>query len=190
MGLSLITITEYKNYVGITSPNQDTIISSLIPKVSQLVKTYCRRTFVDYYDESKVEVFSGGERLNLSESPVVQVASVEYSTDYGNTYTSLTEYTDWVLDVKTEQIVPISTTGEFRKLVNGYKVAYTAGYETLPEDLKLAVLDLISYYMKNDGAIHSTKTPGSNTTQIEFISTTSLPSHIKRVLDLYVLNYN
>jgi uncharacterized phiE125 gp8 family phage protein len=190
MGTSLITLAEYKNYVGITSPTQDTIINSLIPKVSQLVKTYCRRTFVDYYEDSKVEVFSGGTRLNLGESPVVQIQSVEYSADYGNTYSSLTEYTDWVLDTETEEIVPLFATGEFKKSVNGYKVTYTAGYEEIPEDLKLAVLDLVSYYIKNDSAIHSTKSPGSNTTQIEFISTTSLPSHIKRVLDLYVLNYN
>jgi hypothetical protein len=94
------------------------------------------------------------------------------------------------LDRETEQIVPINPQGQFTWSVNGYKVVYTAGYETLPEDLKLAVLDLVTYYLKNDAAIHSAKAPGTNSVQIEYISTTNLPAHIKRVLDLYTMNYN
>jgi hypothetical protein len=74
-------------------------------------------------------------------------------------------------------------------MINGYKVSYFAGYEVVPEDLRLAVLDLVTYYRKNDGAIHSTKAPGTNAVQIEYISTTSLPAHIKRVLDFYVADY-
>lgn len=190
MGISLITLNEYKNYVGITSPNQDTAISTIIPKVSELVKTLCRRTFKDYLDDAKTEYFEGGECFNLAEAPVVQIMSVEQSTDYGSTWTSLTEYTDWVLKKKTEQIVPVNPTRYFEDLVNGYKVMYTAGYETLPEDLKLAVLDLVTYYLKNDAAVHSSKAPGTNSVQIEYVSTTNMPAHIKRVLDLYVMNYN
>lgn len=68
-------------------------------------------------------------------------------------------------------------------------MSYTCGYETLPEDLKLAAFDLVTYYRKNDGAIHSPKAPGSNSVQIEYISTASLPAHIRRILDLYVADY-
>lgn len=188
--MDLVNLEEYKTYAGITNPNQDDVITSLIPKVSQLVKSYCRRTFLDWVDEQKTEVFNGGEFFNLSEFPVISVSTVEYSSDYGQTYTALTEYTDWVLDRSTEQIKPLSPLGLFTPVINGYRVTYTAGYETLPEDLKLAVMDLITYYLKNDAAVHSTKAPGTNSVQIEYISTTSLPSHIKRVLDLYMANYN
>jgi hypothetical protein len=59
----------------------------------------------------------------------------------------------------------------------------------VPADLKLAVLDLVTYYRKNDGAIHSTKAPGTNSVQIEYVSTASLPAHIRRVLDMYVADY-
>jgi len=188
MGLNLITKVEYKAYVGITSPNEDVIIDSLIPKVSQLIKSYCRRTFIDYVNESKVERFNGGDLFYLKEYPILAVDSVEYSTDYGQTYTSLTNYTDWVLDASDDAIKPISAS-TFQVLVNGYKVTYAGGYETLPEDLKLAVFDLVTYYRKNDSAVHSSKAPGTNTVQIEYISTTNLPAHIKRVLDLYVTDY-
>lgn len=190
MASNLITLNEYKTYVGIISPTQDDAISAIITKVSQLVKSVCRRSFVDYTDEVKTEIFSGGDSFTLQEFPVIAVANLEYSSDYGANYTSLTEYTDWVLDRQTEQIKPISANGVFDYAINGYRVSYTGGYETLPEDLKLAVLDLVTYYLKNDSAVHSSKAPGTNSVQIEYISTSSLPAHIKRVLDLYMSNYN
>ena len=187
MGANLITKAEYKTYASITSVNQDAEIDLLIPRVSELVKTYCRRTFVDFYDEAKIEMFEGGYgSLILKETPVTQVISVQQSTDYGQTYTKLTKFTDWVQS--NDFVVSVNPRG-FEPLINGYKVSYFAGYETVPEDLKLAVLDLVTYYRKNDGAIHSTKAPGTNAVQIEYISTTSLPAHIKRVLDLYVADY-
>lgn len=184
----LITRQEYKAYKGITSPNQDTAIDTLIPKVSAFIKNICRRSFVDYVNDPKTETFKGGPYLLLTESPVIQVLSVEYSSDYGNTYTELTEFTDFVLDVEEEKIVPISSTA-FPLIVNGYKVSYFAGYETLPQDLKLAAMDLVEYYLRNDMAVHSPKAPGTNSVQIEYISTTNLPAHIKRVLDLYMAHY-
>jgi len=189
MGLNLITKAEYKAYAGISSTNQDAEIDSLIPKVSQFVKTYCRRSFIDYVDEILTERTSGGfDKIILKETPVVQVLSVEKSTDYGKTYSTLTEYTDWVLDTEDSSIVSLSVTG-FEKLVNGYAVSYYAGYESVPEDLKLAIMDLVTYYRQNDGAVHSSKAPGTNTVQIEYVSTTNLPAHIKRVLDQYVADY-
>lgn len=184
---NLITRAEYKAYANISSTNQDAEIDSLIPKVSQLVKTYCRRSFIDYVDEARNETFEGGYgTLLLKETPVTQIISVQKSTDYGQTYTKLTKFTDWVQSG--DYVVCIDPRG-FEPLVNGYKVSYFAGYETVPEDLKLAVLDLVTYYRKNDSAIHSTKAPGTNAVQIEYISTTSLPAHIKRVLDMYVADY-
>ena len=187
MANDLITKAEYKTYAGITSVNQDTEIGFLIPKVSDLVKTYCRRTFIDYYTDVKTEVFDGGfNELLLKETPVVSVSSVQYSDDYGQTYTSLVKYENWVL--KGDSIVCLNP-GGFKEAINGYRVNYFAGYDVVPGDLKLAVCDLITYYRKSDMSIHSTKAPGTNSVQVEYISTTTLPAHIRRVLDNYVADY-
>jgi len=190
MGKNLVTKTEYKTYAGISSTNQDAEIDLLIPKVSELVKTYCRRTFVDYTDESLTQKSNGGfDKIILAECPVVQVLGVATSTDYGKTYTDLTEYTDWVLDTEDNTIASLAV-GGFAKLINGYQVTYYAGYEAVPEDLKLAVLDLITYYRKNDGAVHNNRTPGGGgSVQLEYIMNTNFPAHIKRVLDQYVADY-
>ena len=188
MATELVTLAEYKAYANITSTNQDAAIKNLIPKVSALAKNYCRRTFNDYVDDAKVELFKGGNYLLLSEYPVLAVSSVEMSTDFGKTYTSLAEYTDFVLDVEEATIKPLNTLSTFTPHINGYKVTYTAGYEELPEDLKVAVLDLVTYYLKNDMAVKSQRDAGSNTVQIEYITKNTLPSHIARVFDLYVAN--
>jgi hypothetical protein len=187
MATNLITKANYKAYIGISSNNQDAEIDLLIPKVSEFVKTYCRKTFVDFYDEAKVETFHGGfKTILLKETPVVNINSVQYSADYGQTFTKLTKFTDWIQDG--DSVLSINPYG-FKEQPNGYKVTYFAGYETVPQDLTLAVMDLVTYYRRHDASVHSQKNPGSNTVQIEYISTTSLPAHIRRVLDQYTADY-
>lgn len=193
MGLDLVTKAEYKAYAGISSDTLDTVITAIIPKASELVKSICRRTFVDYVSDAKVEISSGNNRprIYLQEYPVIAISSVELSTDYGATYSSLIEYTDYVFDLEDGSIIALNSTNSvFTKYINGYKITYTAGYEEIPADLKVAVLDLITYYIKNDASVHSNKSLGGNTVQIEYITTTSLPAHIKRILDLYTGSYD
>lgn len=188
MGANLVTLQEYKTHAGISSTTQDSVITSLLPGVSSLVKAVCRRSFVDYVDEAKSEYFQeAGDTYIPLESPIIGITSLSVSTDYGSTYTALTAYTDYAWDRQYDTIRSIGV--DFNGMINGYRLVYTAGYETLPDDLKLAIFDLITYYLKNDGAVHSNKAPGTNTVQIEYITTTSLPAHIRRVLDLYTHSY-
>jgi hypothetical protein len=189
MGANLITLQEYKAYEGITSTTQDVEINTIIPKVSEFVKSICRRTFVDWVDDAKTEVFNGGTCLLLGEAPIIAISSIEKSENYGQSYVDLVEFTDWVLDSQNQQILPINR-AEFPYLINGYRVTYTAGYQNIPEDLKLAVLDLVTYYMKNQGAVQSQIAVTTGNAQVQYLTQSNLPGHIKRVLDLYVLNYN
>ena len=213
MGLSLITRAEYKAYNGISSTSSDALLDSLIPKVSELVKSICRRTFVDYVNDSKIEYSEGGApTIELEETPVISIASVEYSIDYGKTYAVLEEYTNYVFSKKSNNLRPIPVSSQlldayigypngytpygtnldtiFPEAINGYRITYNAGYETLPADLKLAILDLVAYYVKNDSSVHTHKLAQPNTMQVEYITSTNLPAHIKRVLDLYTISYN
>jgi hypothetical protein len=191
MGLDLVTLAEYKTYANILGTSQDAAISAMIPRISNLVKTTCRRTFLDYVDDPRVEVFRGGhDRLYLNESPLIALQSLEFSSDYGSTYTALVEFTDYVVDVEDNAIEFIVEPYKSYKRVNAFKATYTAGYEVLPPDLKLAVMDALMHQIRNDGAIHSTKNIGSNTTQMDYLTNAQLPAHIRRVLQLYSDNYN
>ena len=55
---NLITLAEYKESEGISSPKEDLRLNSLIPSVSQLVKTYCGNSLVDFYSSNKTETFN------------------------------------------------------------------------------------------------------------------------------------
>jgi hypothetical protein len=44
--------------------------------------------------------------------------------------------------------------------------------------------------MKNQGAVQSQIAVTAGNAQVQYLTQSNLPGHIKRVLDLYVLNYN
>jgi hypothetical protein len=182
-----ITLSEVKTYGGINSNNQDTEIKFLIPKVCNLIRNYIGRTLIDYYRNEKVEVYRGGKPyLSVTEVPINEITSVEWSTDAGKTYTELVEFEDWTRNLEYDNIEVLQQ-DVFPPYVNGYRITYTGGYATVPEDLKLAALDLVVFYQRSDMAVKSARSAGSNNAQIEYVMNSTLPSHIRRVLDLYRL---
>ena len=190
---NLVTIEEYKESEGISSPKDDLRLNNLIPSVSQLVKTYCGNSLIDYYNTEKVEVISinwDTHIVQLTEGPVKIISSVEERDSLSSSYTqlSLADY-DYYIDSATDSIIRTngSSYRNWRKGPGAVRVSYYAGYEECPADLKLAVMDLITYYLKDEhkerktlaGATVQNQTSSSQTNNVAF------PDHIKRVLDLY-----
>jgi len=190
----LITLQDYKTAEGISQPKDDARLNVLIPSVSQLVKTYCGNSFLDHYSSAKTEEFNitwATYSVQLSESPVNAITSVQERTAYSEAYSTLTTGAEeYYLDTTTDSILRTNSSGLFRnwpKGVGAVKVVYTAGYSAVPSDLKLAVLDLITYYLKDEhkqrqsiaGASLQNQGSTSQSNNVGF------PDHIKRVLDLY-----
>jgi len=186
---NLVTRAEYKAYTGISSTTQDALIDFLIPKISEAVRIFCRNPLIDT-QQLVTEIYDGGNGLLVpSQGPVASISSVQYSTDYGKTYSDLTQYTDWIYVAK-EQVVKCVYNSVFLYNPAGYRVTYTAGNDGCPEGLKLGVLEFIQYYMRHEGAIHSTSAPGGNNRQIEYITNSKLPASIQRIFDQYALTVN
>lgn len=176
----LVEIDEYKLYAKISSTEQDERLELLVPAISSLVKSYCARSFLDYYDIDKEEYYNGGDSIYYTEEfPIRSITSVGYSTDYGQTYTSLVAFTDFVLDKQKDRLFILG--GETVDMPNAYKITFKAGFAVLPAELKLAIFDLIDYYLKKE----STPKKSAGSVAIEYITNSDLPPHIKRVLDLY-----
>lgn len=191
---NLITIDEYKNYKDINSDNYDTIISALIDAVSNLIKEYTGRSFIDYAYTDKVEYFDATSYPEYypKEIPIISITSLEYSIDGGVTYTTYVENTDYFVDSEEGIIVSNTTTkySSFLQTPIGFKsgkLTYTAGYIVAPADLKLAAMDLVEYY-RSEEHISRKSMGGASTDNSGSITVNSnLPPHIKRVLDLYRL---
>ena len=191
---NLITLQDYKTAEGITQPKDDARLDVLIPSVSQLVKTYCGNSFVDYYSSNKTETIDinwGTYIAQLTESPVNAIVSVQERTAYNGSYTTLTTGAyEYYLHSETDSVYRTTSSGLFQNWPTGVgavKIVYTAGYSAIPGDLKLAVLDLITYYLKDEHkqrqsiAGASIQNQGSTSQN----NNVSFPDHIKRVLDLY-----
>ena len=89
----LITLASYKEAEGLSTPKEDLRINALIPSVSQLVKTYCGNSFVDFYSSNKTETFSIDwvtYIVQLTESPVNAIVSVHERQSYSSAYVTLT----------------------------------------------------------------------------------------------------
>ncbi len=191
---NLITLADYKDAEGIQSPKDDLRINSLIPSISQLVKTYCGNSIVDFYNSNKVEDFDiywETFAVQLTESPIVSVVTVQERGSYDEAYTTLTTGAhEYYLDTRTDSIVRTNSSGSrinWKRGVGAVKVTYKAGYASTPEDLKLAVSDLITYYLKDEHKERRTLGAASiqNTASTSQRNNVAFPDHIKRVLDLY-----
>lgn len=190
---NLITLQEYKDAENLTVNRDDYRIDYLIESVSQLIKTYCGNSIVDYYTTSKVEVLNinwDTHLVQLTESPLVSVSSVEERVSYSSDYVLLSEESnDYFVDTTLDTIYRTTGTGyrSWRKGPGAVRVTYNAGYEDTPKDLKLAIIDLVTYYLKDEYKERKTlagasmQNPGTSSQD----SSVAFPDHIKRVLDLY-----
>lgn len=189
---NLIDIDTYKVSENIQSTKEDSRIASLITSVSALVKTYCGSSIVDHYSSNKVETFNINWATNLvqlTESPLVSIVSVEERDDYSASYTTVPS-TEYFADTTLDVIYRVSTNGGKKNWPGGpaaVKITYKAGYSECPADLQLAVIDLITYYMKDEHKARQTIAGASiqNQSSSSQRDNVAFPDHIKRVLDLY-----
>ena len=190
----LVTLAQYKEAEGISSSKDDLRFNSIIPSVSELVKTYCGNSFVDFYSSNKTETFTidwDTYVVQLTESPVNSIVSVQERETYGGSYATLTTSdSEYYLESSTDSILRTNDSGRYQnwpKGVGAVKVVYTGGYSEVPADLKLAVFDLVTYYYKDEHkqrqsiAGASLQNQGSSSQRMNV----GFPDHIKRVLDLY-----
>ncbi len=191
---NLVTLTEYKEAEGIANPKEDLRLQTLIPSISQLVKTYCGNSIIDFYSSNKVEDFDiywETFAVQLTESPIVDIVSVQERGSYDEAYTTLTTGAhEYYLDTRTDSIIRTNNSGgriNWKHGVGAVRVTYKAGYASTPEDLKLAVFDLITYYLRDEHKERRTLGGASiqNQPSTSQRNNVAFPDHIKRVLDLY-----
>jgi len=187
----LITLAQYKEAEGISNPKDDLRLQAIIPSISELVKTYCGNSIIDYYSVAKEEYFNidwNTHLVQLTESPVVAIQSIETRDSATSSYSTLSS-SEYYLDIPTDSVFYVSGRGykNWPKGAGAVKVTYTAGYSATPLDLKLAVIDLITYYFKREHKERKTLGGASiqNSATTSVSNSVAFPDHIKRVLDLY-----
>ena len=197
---NLVTLQQYKDFAGLQGVQQDARINHIIDQVSQLVKSYCSSTIIDYASSAKTEVFTIKDDLVdtiiLEESPIISVTSVQERTGQADAYVTLiTENSDssgkyeYVVNDDSDSITRTSdsSTKYWPKGHKSVKVVYRAGYTSTPDDLKLAVFDLIKYYLKDERKERMSISGSTveNAVSSSLSGNIGFPDHIKRILDMY-----
>ena len=195
----LITLDDYKLLEGINSTQFDEKFELLITNVSRLVRTYCNNEFDAYatspgYTE-QFDIQWDTYVVQLSKSPVISVTNVFERSSQAETYTELfgsgtNDKYEWYLDSVSDSIFRTQESGAYRNWKHGVgavKVTYLAGYTSTPQDLQLAVADIVTYYHLNEQkerqSIGSATREGAGSSAIR--NDPGFPDHIRRVLDMY-----
>ena len=142
----------------------------------------------------KVEIFDIGDaqtaELFLTESPLVSVSSVKEREGITAAYVTLINNTDYYIDLEHDRLYRIDGDISSKNWPKGFasvEVTYRAGYSSTPQDLRLAIYDLITYYLKEE--YKGRKSLAGATLQNETSTTIrediGFPDHIKRILDMY-----
>ena len=159
----LLTLNELKNYLKITGADEDQRLELIRSAAESEAKRYCKRKF-EYgtYIES-IEAVKGV--IWVAETPVESVTEVE--TPEGET---LTVY-------RTN-----SETGEIileQNYSGPVSITYVGGLQTVPNDLKFAIMRLAEYYYA--------KTEGVTSESIGELKVNyeAIPAMAIRALDLY-----
>ena len=135
------------------------------------------------------ETFKIAEQVR-SEFVLKATGNVEERPEDSENTTLTTGAYEYFLNSETDSVYRTTTSGGYKNWPTGVgavKVVYTAGYSAVPSDLKLAVLDLVTYYLRDEHKQRQSIAGASiqNQSSTSQRNNVSFPDHIKRVLDLY-----
>lgn len=173
----LTNLDDVKAWLKITSNTDDALLTTLITAASKAMQTFMNRTIASQaYTETRNGV--GGCRMSFANYPVTAVASVTVgltvilpAASFGSAGYRFTD----------RQLV--LTGYEFCRGFANVVLGYTAGFDTVPEDLAQAAKELIGMrYRERDRIGQKSKIIDKET--ITF-NTADMPDDVKLILNNY-----
>jgi hypothetical protein len=138
----LASLADLKSFLGISTTDNDTLLTEILEYVDQYVKTYTGRSFEEAAVSNEIFNTNGLKRIfavkeppiKESPTPTVTYDGVAVSTD---DYEILYDEGLFVFDSPPARAV--------KKLL----ISYTGGYATIPADLQLATIKISAGIFKN-----------------------------------------
>ena len=148
-GGELLTLTEVKTHLHITDTDNDTELTALITRCRKAVENYCNVSLVNKTVEMIADLC---EEWELPHGPVIGIAGVQTATSQtGSAPTAYETQSSWSLSgLDFPKFAPSGACFSLSGL-GRYKLTYTVGYQVLPADLKLALLNEILFRYENRG---------------------------------------
>lgn len=138
----LLLVADVKAALAVTFTDDDTLLESLISASRETIEKYCGISIGSQSRECYVDI-NQWEEMEIPFGPVISLDAVSYKSDYGE-YTAALSGEDYDSDGVDFLTFTPFTSGR-------WKLEYTAGYETLPNDLKNYWIRLVAWYYENRG---------------------------------------
>jgi len=134
------TVASIKTNFNMTLSTHDTLLGNLITQKEKQIKVFCGRDFeqttYNSNDENSLYDGDGTDTLLLRQFPIVSVTSLFDDPDRSYGASSQISSSDYMIYANEGKIVLDGLT--FTRGRQNIKVVYSAGYSTIPEDLKSA----------------------------------------------------
>jgi hypothetical protein len=196
--VALITAAEARSYIrGLSGTSEDTLLGTLIDRTGALFARYCafpaatdggvptieQATYTRYLNSP------GGNTLQLDVRPVLSVSSLHDSIDRTYASADLVAASDYDLYGE-DGIVVLKTTADYSQFSTAYraiKVVYSAGYATVPEDIKHAACLQVKWFYEGRDIVglRNISQTGGNATVVD--GALSLLTEVKEALRPYRL---
>lgn len=141
--MSLITKEEFKVFASITDDSEDEILQIYIDAAEEFIKNYCNRTFEETVYTNELYDGPGTPCLVVDDYPIL---SVEEILEYDEVVSSISDLDDDGYYIKNNRPYGIYHSLCWSAGRDTIKVSYTAGYSSIPSDLKLAAFLVTSYF--------------------------------------------
>ena len=174
---ALTTLANVKTWLGITSSDDDALLTSLIGSASAFIEEWCGCSF-SVVSESIKRDGHGGHRAVLPNYPVVAVASV--SVD-GVAITAAASFT--AAGYRVDDMSVILNCYRFNRGLANVQITYSHGYASVPADVAQACIEMVALrYRERDRIGYQSKTLAGETITF-MVSDMSQP--IRAVLSQY-----
>lgn len=181
-GLSLVTaptvepiaVAEAKEFcrIEVDQHDEDDLVERLIVAARKRCEEWRGRAFItqtwDYFlDEFPVDDWWISQPIILPRAPLISVTSVKYTPDGVSTQTvSASDYYVDTSNIFVPRILPNinkSWPGDLLRVANGVEIRFVVGYgtgaESVPEQTRLALNQLVAYWYENRDAMNEIPQP-------------------------------
>ncbi len=148
-GAGLVTEAELESYLE--TALDTTLANTLINAATALMQRECDRVFASATYTNEYHSGDGTRYLWLKHFPVTTLTSLTLYDQYtGADIQTFTAGTDFVLDPDTGKLD--ACTGYWPTGVRNIRATYTAGFATIPDDLKTLCMDIIAWMQNKKSA--------------------------------------
>lgn len=154
LSYALTSVSDVKESLGLASSDhsKDNLITRKINQATRAIENYCGRRFQATAYTDVEYAATQTDELILRQRPVISFTSMEIR-DSGLNYDNWETIDSHLYFVhEAAGVVDLMFTAVGRW--NRYRVTYTAGYQTIPEDLAEACAALATFYVNTASGVH------------------------------------